>query len=495
VLLQAATAFAPLARAEAPPPSPTEAARAEAHERFDRGLRLFNAGDNAGALVEFLRAYEIVPNPVVLYNVGLVYAQMGRAVAATDTLDQLLSSPAALSPEQLALARKTRDEQAARIAEVAVSANVAEARVEVDGIEAGRTPLSAPLRVTGGTHVVGLVAPGYSPQRKEVVIAGGDKRAIAFELVAMQGRLAHLAVKTHLPGADVFADDQRVGTTPLAASVPLSPGVHRIDLRRAGYASAHAEVTLGDGATGEIELEPQEDSTARAAGGDLVVDATETQPVVTIDGRSRGVAPGPLRLAAGPHHILVERADFEPLDRDVTIESGRITVFHAALEPTPDYRIRFAARASAQRTWGWVAVVAGAVLAGAGAGLVVYDAKQRNDGNATIGGILAESTRHSGEPCDPAGDTQSTAYQTTCAIPYANATSQVNGADNRDYAGWSAVGVGAAGLVAGIVLLVTSDNPRKYDRPSAPASAQVPPVWPTFSWSAAGWQLGIVGSF
>ncbi|HEV3191706.1 MAG TPA: hypothetical protein VGY54_14450, partial [Polyangiaceae bacterium] len=121
--------------------APTEAARSEARDRFDRGLRLFNGGDNAGALVEFRRAYELVENSTVLYNIGLVYAQMGRAVEATDALNQLLATPGTLSPDRLSLARKTRDEQASRIAEVTLETNVAGARVEVDGVEVSATPL------------------------------------------------------------------------------------------------------------------------------------------------------------------------------------------------------------------------------------------------------------------------------------------------------------------------------------------------------------------
>ncbi|HEV3191525.1 MAG TPA: PEGA domain-containing protein, partial [Polyangiaceae bacterium] len=222
-------------------------ARSEAGDRFDRGLRLINAGDNAGALVEFRRAYSLVPNVVVLYNIGLLYAQMGRSVEATAALGNVLTSPGTLSLDRLERARRVRDEQAARVAEVDVRANVEGARIEVDGVETGKTPAAAPLRVTSGTHVVGLVAPGFTPQRKEIALAGGEKQSLVFELVAMQGRLARVLVKTHLPGADLYADDQRIGTTPLAASVTLAPGRHRLELRRAGYSTASTEVTLSDG--------------------------------------------------------------------------------------------------------------------------------------------------------------------------------------------------------------------------------------------------------
>src|SRR5258708_27144186 len=86
-------------------------ARTEAAERFDRGLRLFNRGDTASALAEFRRAYALIPNVLVLYNIGLVYAQMGRPVEASDALEQVLASPGALSPERLATARRSHDEQ------------------------------------------------------------------------------------------------------------------------------------------------------------------------------------------------------------------------------------------------------------------------------------------------------------------------------------------------------------------------------------------------
>ena len=91
---------------------------AEARERFDRGLRLFDEGDSAGALAEFKRAHELVPNQLVLFNIGLVYAALGRPVEATDALDAVLRDSGRLPADKLERARRTRDEQAARIAQL-----------------------------------------------------------------------------------------------------------------------------------------------------------------------------------------------------------------------------------------------------------------------------------------------------------------------------------------------------------------------------------------
>ena len=273
----------------AQPAVATEVTRQEARDRFDRGLKLFNDGDNPGALAEFKRAFELIPNPLVLYNIGLVYSAMGRPVEAVDALDKVLAAQGALTGDRLARAKQTRDDQAARIARVSVVTNVP-AAIELDNVEVGHTPQTAPLAVAGGVHVVGAVASGYVPTRKEVTVAGGATAEVKLDLVEMQGRVAHASVKTHLPGADVVIDDQVVGKTPLQNSLTVAPGAHKIELRRAGYTTARGNLQLGDGAEGEVTLEPEEDPTALGTlGGRLAISPSETDPVVTVDGKGRGV--------------------------------------------------------------------------------------------------------------------------------------------------------------------------------------------------------------
>ena len=75
-----------------------DAVRAEAHDRFDRAVRLFGEKDNDAALAEFRRVYELAPNPAVLFNIGLVYAALGRAVEAVDALDRVLEAPGTVPP-------------------------------------------------------------------------------------------------------------------------------------------------------------------------------------------------------------------------------------------------------------------------------------------------------------------------------------------------------------------------------------------------------------
>jgi PEGA domain len=476
--------------------APSDALHVEARERFDRGLRLFNAGDNAGALAEFKRAYELVGNVVALYNIGLVHAEMEHAVEATDALDRVLANPGTLSPERVANARRTREEQAARIANIAVWASVEGSVVEVDGIEAGKAPLAQPLRVTSGTHVIGAVAPGFAPQRKQVTIAGGETQSVRLELVPIQGRLAHLAVATHLPGAQVFADDQRIGTTLLSASISLAPGSHRIELRRPGYSTARTQVQLDDGATGEVTLEPEEDHAVSVPRGLLAIDASETQAVVSVDGRRQGLYRDPLRLPAGPHRLRVERADFEPFERDVTVGADRTTAVAVPLEPTPEYRARYASHARSTRTWAIVSIVAGTLVAAGGVGLVLYDRAQRDEWTPRATQLEAALAPGSLSSCDPRNvDIGTPDYAQRCQYPLDAANARVSDANTRDYFAWGGVGLGAAGAVLGVVLLITADDPHKYDRPSSASRDAFPVrVVPTLS-PGHGGGIALTGTF
>jgi hypothetical protein len=477
----------------AQPSEASESGRRDARERFDRGLKLFNDGDNPGALAEFKRAYELIPNPLVLYNIGLVYAAMGRPVEAVDALDKVLASTGVLTGERLTRAKQTRDEQALRVGKLSIITNVP-AAIEIDNVEVGQTPLAAPLLVAGGVHVVGVVASGYAPMRKEVTLAGGTTAEVKLDLIEMQGRVAHVTVKTHLPGAEVVIDGQSVGKTPVPESITVPPGSHAIELRRAGYLSARQDLVLGDGASGEVTLEPEEDRALLGTlGGTLAVESSESDPVVTVDGKPRGVYPaGGLHLAAGPHQVLLERGGFLAVERVITVDAGRSTRVAVIFDPTPETRAAYLSKTSSQRAWALVAGIGGLVLAGGSVGFLVWNGQQRKTAHDDFD--VAESDVANPVP-NTVCDTHSQAGNpAACNAPVLDAQSRISDANTRDVFGWVGVGVGAGATVLGALLLVTNGSSQRYDRDRTGEGAKgfvLPVGWAT----GRGGGAGLLGAF
>lgn len=170
----AAAAGAPAAEA---PPSPE--VLAEAKQRFDRGYELYEEGDYPLALIEFNRAYELVPNYRVLYNIGQVCIQLGKYADARRALEEYLAKGAdQLAADRRAAVNKDLVMLGRRTAFLTIEANIENAEVLVDDVSVGKTPLGPALLMDAGVHRVTLRRPGYLPKTEDVTLAGGDNQAI-----------------------------------------------------------------------------------------------------------------------------------------------------------------------------------------------------------------------------------------------------------------------------------------------------------------------------
>lgn len=484
--------------ATCPPAHAQGDVKREARERFDRGLRLFNQGDAAGALAEFEEAYRRVPHPMVLYNIALVHAARNHPVDAVDAYDRLLANPGKLDADRLARARQQRAEQAARIGEVDISvrvasaASVVSAAIEVDGVEVGKTPLAQPLKVSSGVHVIGVVAPGYIPVRRQVTVAGQSTARVQIELQPLEGQLAQLELIVSLPDAEVAVDGNAVGRSPLPATLALAPGDHVIEVKRPGYLPVKKVVKLGGGATGRVEVELLLDSSQLVPeGGQLALDISEPDAVIFVDGQARGAYAGEFRLPRGVHRLRIERANFITYERDVFVEQGRTVTLPIELEPTPEYRADYTATARRRRGWGWGTFSFGAAtVVGAGAAIgASYSAESSQDNE--IDRFLTEvNVQGSGTVCDSLStnfDPDACEAQRQVLLDDLDAIVR-----RRKIAGGVAV-VGAVSLAAGVVLLAISDDPDRY-QPSDESDvfASVVPV----GWvSGRSGGVGLTGSF
>lgn len=471
---------------------PATATQREARERFDRGLKLFNQRDDGGALAEFERAYELIPHPLVLYNIGVVHAAMKHPVQAVDALDHLLASPGKLSADKLAHARELRAEQAARIARLEIHANVDGARIEVDNVDAGQTPLAGPLLVASGQHIISLVAADYAPSRRSVTVAGGRRQSLRFQLAPLKGKLGRLAVTTRVPGVDVVVDGVVAGTTPLAGPLPVAPGRHVVTLQRRGYRPVRQVLDIADGTKARLAPRMVVDASLLASqGGRLLLDISEPEAVVFVDGAPRGAYAAPLALPAGRHRVRVERADFFPFERDVEVPRQGSRDVRIDLMPTPDKRARYRSATTSQRFWGWVGVGTGAAVVAGSAAFLVWNYSKQRDTERRSNQLEARTS--------PGGDCAPGQPDTTeCAGVRADLQIVIEDKDavNARYPwGYTALGVGAVGAGIGAYLLISGGDPDRYEpRPESDVFGRVR-VAPVVNVGTASTTLGLAGTF
>lgn len=195
----------PEAATSSAPPAPAPEVLLEAKQRFDRGYELYEEGEHSLALIEFNRAYELVPNYRVLYNIGQVCIQLGQYANAKKALTQYRDEGGdELSTDRRAAVAKDLEMLERRTAHLMITSNVSGAEVLVDDVVVGRTPLDAALLVDAGVHRVTLRYPGYQPRTSRVILAGGDEQTASLQLEKLPEGKQTIVVRERPAESDKF---------------------------------------------------------------------------------------------------------------------------------------------------------------------------------------------------------------------------------------------------------------------------------------------------
>lgn len=189
---QAAAAAAP--SRDPSPAAPSSVApeqRAEAELRFFKGLEFYREGSHELALIEFERAYELVPNWRVLYNIGQVSIELRNYSKARQALERYLAEGARdIPPDRATAVEADLKMLRARTAFVRIHTNVEGAEVRVDGKLVGRSPLRSPLILDAGDHEIAVHRPGYTAEAAQLTLAGADEKEVTLRLVKQEMRPA-----------------------------------------------------------------------------------------------------------------------------------------------------------------------------------------------------------------------------------------------------------------------------------------------------------------
>jgi formylglycine-generating enzyme required for sulfatase activity len=200
------------------------------------------------------------------------------------------------------------------------------ARVLVDAVEVGRTPLAG-LVLPAGRYRLRVEAEHRAPYETALVVEGGG-REIVLE-VELASDTGELAVESDPPGARVSAGETELGVTPLAATLPA--GRHVLEVTLAGRKPWRGEVNIVPGehlALAPIALE--------VADGRVRIASEPAGASVLVGGNYRGQTPLELSLPPGrAQRIELRKAGFQQATRTLTLEAGAEERLSIRLEPVP----------------------------------------------------------------------------------------------------------------------------------------------------------------
>lgn len=149
----------------------------------DRGVELRRAGDDEGALELFTRAYERDHSPRARAQMALAEQALGRFVEAEAHLVEALAAT-----DDAWIARRREDLQHAleairlRLGHLEIRGGVDGADVRIDGRSVATLPLERPIRIATGSYRLEVVARGYYPAIRTVIVVTEATTREAIEL-------------------------------------------------------------------------------------------------------------------------------------------------------------------------------------------------------------------------------------------------------------------------------------------------------------------------
>jgi hypothetical protein len=137
-----------------------------------------------------------------------------------------------------------------RTSEVTIVATAPYAKVFVDDREMGKSPWTGDLQV--GEHEIKVTAPGYKDALRPIVVHPEEAREIEMEM-DIAGTPGTLNVDSGTQGADVWIEEQKIGTIPLK-SHKMPPGMYHISISKEGYKGWEGDVSVKEGALTKLDV-------------------------------------------------------------------------------------------------------------------------------------------------------------------------------------------------------------------------------------------------
>lgn len=243
--------------------APSEQSLAQADAHFKQGVQLFKQGAFEGALVEFRKAHELVPDSRVQFNIGRACAELRDAACALVAYRSYLASADQLAPERVSEVRAEIARLEPLVGSVHVTTSARGAALSIDDVALGPAPLAEPVLVNVGRHRVSARLADGTGDARVIEVASGEQEQVILTPEA----------KTDSPAAR----PQPAGRTPSASAQPADARAREPSKVWIGWAASGALAVAGGG-TGALAL---------LARSDAKHDASQKDATAALDAANR----------------------------------------------------------------------------------------------------------------------------------------------------------------------------------------------------------------
>ncbi len=208
-----------------------------------------------------------------------------------------------------------------------IESEPAGAKVSVNGIERGTTPLEL-AEIPRGRVALALELDGYEPEKREVALTAGEEQKVT---VTLKPRPSSLMLTSVPDGARFYLDGVACGRGPVIIDA-VACGTHLVRAELEGYATVAREVKIG------LAEKVSEEFRLENTRGRLEVRTSPAGAQVLVDGRQVGVTKSQTNspramseiltvenLDAGEHVLTVRRDGYAEVVKHPVVEVSRTT--------------------------------------------------------------------------------------------------------------------------------------------------------------------------
>ena len=192
------------------------------------------------------------------------------------------------------------------------------AEIYIDNEKVGTGYASKAVAV-GSEHSYKVQCNNYYPKEGRIYFSQKEEQSLNVEL---DPNFGYITIKSEPSGAEVYVDDEKVGTTPyLMKKIKL--GQHVVELRKTGYESTADMVTIKIGEP-NTQLENVKLTAIRVPMGSLELSSNPTGAIITINGKQYGQTPKTItEFEVGTYTVYFSKEGYENLAQTVTVKDGK----------------------------------------------------------------------------------------------------------------------------------------------------------------------------